>query len=234
MIQPGPDSTSEPSPSASSDSSSSAETPSTTRPLGTAPGSSLEPRQSHTGTARSRTRRRAPRTKIDVTLPDDRDRAVVVIGQEYSNVEGLSYQHSRQAGKWDVLASWLRVVVTLTASVSALSVFADSKVMAAVFATITALVSAVNAGFNPPERAKAHRDAARAYGHLMRPLYLLWYTLSSSTEIALKRYTKLWAEFLELEQQLERINEGAPAIYQWGTTASGYQDVQETEPPLAA
>lgn len=213
MIEPALDSTNEPDPRASSDSSSSAETPSAARLLGTAPGSSMKPRQGNTGTARSRARRRAPRTKIDVTLPSDPDSAESVIGQEYSNVAGLSYEHSKRAGRWDVLASWLRVIVTLTASVSALSVFADSKVMAAVFATITALVSAVNAGFNPTEKAKANRDAARAYGHLMRPLYLLWYTLSSSTKISPGRYSKLWANFLELEQQVERINESAPAAY---------------------
>lgn len=212
MIQPDPGSTSEPDPTGSPDSSS-AEAPSAARSLGTAPGSSLKPPRGDAGTARSRTRRRAPRTKIDVTLPNDPDKAESVIGQEYSNVMGLSYEHSRRAGRWDLVASWLRVIVTLTASVSALSVFADSKVMAAVFATITALVSAVNAGFNPPEKAKANRDAARAYGHLMRPLYLLWYTLSSSTAISPGRYSKLWTNFLELEQQVERINESAPAVY---------------------
>jgi hypothetical protein len=233
MIQPEPDNAKEPNPSASPDSPS-AETPSAARPLGAAPGSGLKPQHDHTGTARSRTRRRAPRTKIDVTLPGDRNSAEYVFGQEYSNVEGLSYEQSMRAGRWDLLASWLRVIVTLTASVSALSVFADSKVMAAVFATITALVSAVNAGFNPPERAKAHRDAARAYGHLMRPLYLLWYKLYSSAEISPEKYSELWTSFLELEQQVERINESAPPVYYWRKTASGHQDAQETEPPLAA
>ncbi len=234
MIQPDPDSAGEPDPSASPDSSSPAETPSAARPLGTVPGSGLKPQPGHIGTVRSRTRRRAPRTKIDVTLPGDRNSAELVIGQEYSNVGELDYEQSMRAGRWDLLASWLRVIVTLTASVSALSVFADSKVMAAVFATITALVSAVNAGFNPSERAKAHRDAARAYGHLMRPLYLLWYKLSSSTEISLERYSELWASFLELEQQVERVNESAPAVYHWRKAAGGHQDTRETERPMAA
>jgi hypothetical protein len=125
----------------------------------------------------SRTHSRAPRRKLDVARPNDPSCARQQISWEYQNVENQTYEHNWRANRWDTLASWQRVIVTLTASVSALSVFADSQIMATVFAAITALVTAVNVGFNPLEKAKSHRDAARAYGHLERPLAELLYVL---------------------------------------------------------
>jgi hypothetical protein len=130
------------------------------------------------------------------------------------------------------------MTVTLTAGISALSVFADNQIIAAVFAAITALVSAVNAGFNPPEKAKIHRETAHDYRHLNWHLEDLLHVLSPPIEyisttitnsetpgimhprsclqaqdaIPLERFSAVWAGFLKLREQVERIDEKAPVI----------------------
>ena len=92
------------------------------------------------------------------------------IEAEQMLVAWRNFRHSSLAARWEAAASWTRVVVTLTSGISALSVLADSTAMATVFAVVTAAVAALNAGFNPSESAKKHRDSAREYGHLIGPL----------------------------------------------------------------
>ena len=163
--------------------------------------------------------------KFDATLPNDPDSARSQIAAEYATVRERSDEHTWRAANWDTLASWLRMIVTLTAGISALSVFADNNMVAAIFASITALVAAVNAGFNPPEKAKLHRDAARGYGRSVRPLHELLHALDTprtagkraheghvSTTDGIIRAEKLpaaWEDFLLHQEQIERIEESA-------------------------
>jgi len=174
------------------------------------------------------------------TLPRTPEYAASQIGWECGNVQWRSDRHSRHANFWETVTSWTTVIVTLTAGISALSVFANSTVMASVFAAITALIAAINAGFNPSDRAKKHRDAARAYGHLERPLAELFYKLESyrqteyHSQTAYDQETQsyhdagfyqtvdftvpsedlgdIWLAFLKDRERIESIDETAPTL----------------------
>jgi hypothetical protein len=264
MSQPDTNSTNGGKPDALPESSASTATAISSIPSkpGKTPPQASQHQQRGQGAARSRPRSQAPSKKVDVTRPNDPGSASEQISTEYQNVEYRTDEHSWRAGNWDTLASWLRVIVTLTAGVSALSVFADSQIMAAIFAAITALVSAVNAGFNPPEKAKAHRDAARAYGHLERPLAELLYVLDEGriteyvpqtghdlntgmtydagyyrtmqVKIPSERLSEVWTNFLKLRERIESIDESAPTLRLQRHTPSGYQAVEGRDPTSAA
>jgi hypothetical protein len=160
-----------------------------------------------------------------------------LIDWESFNVTVRSEAHARIATFWESVASWTRMTVSLTAGVSAISIFADNTVVAATFVVITALVTALNAGFSPSELAKKHRDASRGYGHLERPLADLAWALESSAEtvyvpvtghdqgaeydagyyttdwsLSAEERDSIWREFVGMRERIEALNESAPPL----------------------
>jgi len=129
--------------------------------------------------ANSSTRRKRRRRSNSFSQPNTAESLRHEIAWEAENIVWRTGRHEQLAYRWDSVVSWTRVVVTLTSGISAISIVGDSITVATVFAIITAAVAAVNAGFAPPETAKKHRDAARAYGHLERPLQELLVKLDS-------------------------------------------------------
>jgi hypothetical protein len=204
--------------------------PSGQRTGGTTPTAATAPSK------RKRTQRPRP---IDFTRPITPDSMRIQIKLEYEYVVLQSNEHQGQAIKWGTIGSWTRVVLTFTSGISALSIFAHSTVMAATFAAITVAVSALNAGFNPPETAKRHHDTARAYGHLTRPLSELLYKVDGWSKM--KKYVPqqryhdrpaatrgtsgpsrpwlldedmkgVWELFLKDRERIEAIDETAPDV----------------------
>lgn len=142
--------------------------------------------------------------------------------------------HDKLATRWEQVTSWTRTVVTLTSGISALTILADSITAATVFAIMTACIAALNAGFSPPDRAKAHRDAAREYGHLVRPLGELLYKLDQTVYVSQSAHTSsgtaydagfyatyqmsdrelrdVWECFGELRNRIEKVDDTAPGL----------------------
>lgn len=115
----------------------------------------------------------------EVTEPANPDVMRAQIETARRDVTQRAFNHDRAGGRYEAFARWLRLLVTLASGVSALTVIADSGEAATIFALLTALFAAINAGFSPPETAKAHRDAARGYARLRRPIEELRYRLDS-------------------------------------------------------
>ena len=159
---------------------------------------------------------------------------------ECNNVSVRKERHENRADRWDAIAAWTRGIVTLTAGISALSIVTDNLVLATVFSITTAVVAAINAAVEPPETAKKHRQAARAYGRLERPLGELLFKFESYYEpeyvpqtgydpVSQTHYdagyyratgrgptvedlTEMWSDFRAIREKIEEIDERAPSL----------------------
>jgi hypothetical protein len=89
---------------------------------------------------------------------------------EWENVENRAYAHETAARRWDNIAKSGSLIVAFTAAISTLSIFADNKEIAAIFALVTAAVGALQASFDPARTAKEHRDAALGYSKWLRTI----------------------------------------------------------------
>jgi hypothetical protein len=97
--------------------------------------------------------------------------------------------HDLRASRWTLADTWLRLIVAVAASFSALSLFAESPAITGAFAVATALVSALNAAVDPPQRAIRNRKAATDYRHLTR----VFSTLCGNIDAILEtRYIQRW------------------------------------------
>jgi hypothetical protein len=123
--------------------------------------------------------------------------------------------HDVRAGRWDFVSSSTRLVVALSAAVSSISLLADNTTVTLTFSLLTAIISALNAAFNPPDAATHHRQSAKEYSAIVRRLDLLWRRVpctsapSADTEAVTKREYSL---FLEERSRLEVADDRAPAI----------------------
>lgn len=89
---------------------------------------------------------------------------------DYSYVAFAADWHDLRSNRWAVVDTWIRLVVAVSASFSALSLFAQNAIATGILATATALVSALNAAVDPSQRATRHRKAAKDYRHHIRLL----------------------------------------------------------------
>ena len=134
--------------------------------------------------------------------------------------------------------AWFDSVLNSSLLIRCLAIFAGNTTATIVFTCITAAVSALNAGFDPPSRAKRHGDASRAYNHLLRPLSELGYKLYSLYTLEYVPETiyapdgsyrevwrwqqtgapdkaeveAVWAGFVKLRERIESIDETAPSL----------------------
>jgi hypothetical protein len=151
---------------------------------------------------------------------------------EEANVRWRYDRHDVAASRWNSVAGWTKLIIAFSAGVSTISLFANSDVLATTFAIVTALIAALNAAFNPAEAANAHREAARAYGRLRRPLaqlgdevgleYVEEFTTDPTTgeQYDAGSYRnrlpadkgRLWSDFLDQQERIEAIEERAPAF----------------------
>lgn len=136
-------------------------------------------------------------------------------------------KHDVLAGRWATLDTWARLVLALTASLSAVSLLADDPLVTGVLAVTTAVFSAINAALDPASRASAHHQAARDFRHVERRLGTLLGTVHSLTgtgydpdrsdpyyqiELTPSDRALLGAQLLGLEDDLEAVQDAAPQI----------------------
>lgn len=81
--------------------------------------------------------------------------------------------HGRQAYRWEVSDTWLRLVTAAAASLSALSLVASNGLLTAALAVLTAIASAFNVALDPSGRAARHRRSANDYRPIARSLWAL-------------------------------------------------------------
>lgn len=136
---------------------------------------------------------------------------------DFDLIKELSEAHSVLASRWDVLAKWARLVVALTAALSAVSLVGDNDEITNIFSILTALIAAMNAAFNPPETSAKHRLSAKEFLLLSRKLELLWRRIEPYRWTATPCYDDvdlkvLYDRYLELRADVEQAIERAPAI----------------------
>lgn len=136
-------------------------------------------------------------------------------------------KHDVLAGRWATLDTWARLILALTASLSAVSLLADYPLASGVLAVTTAIFSAINAALDPATRASSHRQASRDFRHVERRLGALLGTVNSLTEtgydparqdpyyqmeLAPSERVSLGEQLLRLEDDLEAVQDVAPQI----------------------
>lgn len=89
-------------------------------------------------------------------------------GQVYQASGGWNDRQDVLGGRWSTVDIWARLILAVTASLSAVSLLGSSPVATGVFAVTTAVVSAANAALDPAGRAAQHRRAAREFRHVLR------------------------------------------------------------------
>lgn len=149
---------------------------------------------------------------------------------EYQNVKSRSERHAKEAQKWHRIARGTRFVVAFAAALSTVSIFAENTVAAAVFAIVTAAGSALDIAFAPGDKTIAHAEAAKGYGHHIRPLSQLigteegeyverptydyetgqsydagYYKWSDKTSI------EIWKRFRAIRDEIEKVDEKVDA-----------------------
>ncbi|KAB7746572.1 hypothetical protein GA707_03555 [Nostocoides sp. F2B08] len=144
----------------------------------------------------------------------------------WANAWWWNEKHDILAGRWATLDTWARLVLALTASLSAVSLLSDNPIATGIFAVATAIFSAINAALDPAARAANHRRASRDFRHAERRLGTMLGAISSMTETAYdpsaERYVQLeltsddrayfGEQLLRLEDDLETVQDAAPPI----------------------
>ncbi len=124
--------------------------------------------------------------------------------------------HDIRAGRWDVVAKWARLVVALTAAVSAISLIADNAALTMAFSITTAIIAAINAAFNPPDTSAKHRQAAKEYVLLARRLGLLsrrvTRSLPAGSTLPETDLAPVYQVYMQYRLDLEQADERAPAL----------------------
>lgn len=158
------------------------------------------------------------------------------------NLYGFVYttrdRHDVLASRWDFLNSWSKLAVALAASLSAVSLIASNEALTAVFAITTAVVSAVNAAWDPATRAARHRVASREFRRLGNRLYPLVQRAQSGQltgyrpnyvydetsgqyrdegqyyqmELSDEELKELSSELLKCEEEIDKIADSGPAL----------------------
>lgn len=82
-------------------------------------------------------------------------------------------RHNILASRWNIVDTWTRLAVTLSASLSALSLFTKDSPMTIAFALTTAIVSALNTAWDPAQRSTQHRRASMIFRHQLVALSAL-------------------------------------------------------------
>lgn len=144
--------------------------------------------------------------------------------EAWKSTHGLRRAYTRSGDGWASVDSWSRLVVAFTATLGTVTIFANNENWAAVFAVVTALVAGLNAAFNPPERARLHRELAKSYAAQTRPLEELVSILESRrtmTGIPAGAFSDeqlrgLWARYLDIQSLLDRIDQRAPSSKRTG------------------
>lgn len=135
---------------------------------------------------------------------------------DFDFIKEVSEAHSIRASRWDVVASWTRLVVAFTAALSAVSLVANNVFFSITFSVLTALIAAMNAAFNPPESSAKHRLSAKEYHLISRRIELLWRKVGeygwSEDELDEKDLKELYEHYLSHRSDIEEATERAPAI----------------------
>jgi hypothetical protein len=92
--------------------------------------------------------------------PLDRDSLRKALQDDLGYAQDRAETHDVRAGRWDFVSSSTRLVVALSAAVSSISLLADNTTVTLTFSLLTAIISALNAAFNPPGRS----DSSPAVG----------------------------------------------------------------------
>jgi hypothetical protein len=137
-------------------------------------------------------------------------------------------KHDILAGRWSTLDMWARLVLALSAALSAVSLLGTNPVVTGTLAVITAIISAVNAALDPATRAQRHRQAARDFRHAERRLGALVGTVRSETgtayvgdakdgyyiqqELTDAERAALGERLLQFEDELEAVLDAAPPV----------------------
>lgn len=163
------------------------------------------------------------------------------IHQRRELCEQRALAHDARAVFWQRWAAPLTWLTAVLAALSGLSIVANMNFLATLLSTLTAVLAATVAAFQPSEAAKAHRAAATAYERLARKLddVEALDLGDRKQQIPIDKIDPVRAELAKLEEELNAIELSHPPISSFGhrterATTLGQLPAANLKPRLGA
>jgi hypothetical protein len=117
--------------------------------------------------------------------------------------------HNRARFIWARVSSWLLATISVSGAFSGASVIADNDPLAIGLGVATALLSGVNAGLQPADKAAEHRAAAVGYNEIVGQIERLLVERESDGKTD---WAKLRPTVITIDERLVSVEAAAPHV----------------------